>query len=258
MPPEEKNLAKLENLIKLLDEQVTKEDFTKAFEQVLNLVVQIEKRTADAIAQLEKTYATLMDKMQSNHVSAYSDLKGQVDHVFVGDKINEIKKQHDSKMAEVDKKIANIKDGYTPIKGKDYFDGKSIKGDSGSPDTKQQILEKLRNIPVDMIEGLREELDKIKKEAKRVPYVVGGSAGGGRIVRSYDFSSSLNGVLKTFSLPAFWRVISVHSSSFPDIFRETVDWTSDASAMTITFTSQIDESTVLASGQSIVVIYSEA
>src|SRR3990167_8352133 len=66
MPPQNKNLAKLENLIKLLDEQVSKEDFTKAFEQVLNLVVQIEKRTADAISSLEKTYANLMDKMIAN------------------------------------------------------------------------------------------------------------------------------------------------------------------------------------------------
>ena len=117
MPPQDKNLAKLEQLINLLDEQVSKEDFTKAFEQVLNLVVQIEKRTVDAITQLEKTYATLTDKMQSNHASAYSDLKGQVNQVFVGERMNEMKKEHQSKMAEIDKKIANVKDGNSPTSG---------------------------------------------------------------------------------------------------------------------------------------------
>ena len=251
MPPQDKNLAKLESLIKLLDEQVTKEDFTKAFEQVLNLVVQIEKRTVDAIAQLEKTYATLTDKMQSNHASAYSDLKGQVDHVFVGDKMNEMRKEHTAKMAEIDKKIAGVKDGKTPQREEIIslikpLIPKPIEGKAGKTERLTEVLARL------------DELEKEMKKQKGRNYVVGGSAGGGRIVKIYSLSSQLNGVLKTFSLPAFWRVLNVHSASFPySAFEPTTDWTSDSAAMTITFTDAIDASTELAIGQTLLIEYAE-
>lgn len=79
--------------------------------------------------------------------------------------------------AEELKKKLNLqdgKDGYTPIKGKDYFDGKTpilgvdfeiptkeevinaikpfipppVKGDNGSPDTAEQVRDKLTSLPI--------------------------------------------------------------------------------------------------------------
>lgn len=87
--------------------------------------------------------------------------------------------------------------------------------------------------------------------------VVGSSVGGGgRSVRSYDIYSQLDGVTKTFTLPAVYRIISVHSSSFPYSFRETVDYTWTPTS--ITFTSEINAASTLAAGQTITIIYSEA
>lgn len=126
-------------------------------------------------------------------------------------------------------------------------------------DSLETIQEEESKLKIEAIGYLRKELDELKKLARAKAIVVGsgGSSGGGRIVKSYDLSSFLNGVTKTFSLPAFYRIISVHSTSFPFAFRESVDWTSDASAMTITFTSEISASSTLASGQTITIIYSE-
>ena len=121
------------------------------------------------------------------------------------------------------------------------------------------INEEDKKIGVEHISGIKKLFDEwVKKLNLGKTIYVGGSTGGGRIVKSYDLSSQLNGVLKTFSLPAFYRVISVHSSSVPGAFRETVDWTSDGTAMTLTFTSEITASSTLATGQTITVIYSEA
>lgn len=79
--------------------------------------------------------------------------------------------------------------------------------------------------------------------------------GTGSDVKAYDISSSLNGVLKTFSIPSNTRILSVTSSSFPTTFRPTVDYTSTGS--TITFTSEVDAGTTLASGQTLIIVYVE-
>lgn len=122
-----------------------------------------------------------------------------------------------------------------------------------------EILPEEKKLALNAVKGLREELEKLRDDIRRkrfaTAYGVGGS-GGGRIVKVYDLSSQLNGVLKTFTLPSFWRVISVVGSSFPFTYRPTVDYTT--SNPTITFTSEIDASVSLATGQTLVVIYSES
>lgn len=114
-------------------------------------------------------------------------------------------------------------------------------------------------LSIDAIGYLRKELDDLKRkvELKTSNTVfVGGSNSSGKVVRSYDLTG-LDGSTKTFALPAFYRVISVHSSSFPFVFKPTTDYTTDGSAMTITFTSEIDAPTALASGNTIIITYSE-
>lgn len=168
------------------------------------------------------------------------------------------------------KKKLNIKDG---APGKKGDPGKSIvgpqgpegkpgqsivgpAGKDGSPDTGEQIVEKINNdnsgkkIKKQHIEGLA-EIEDIARSADanaRSFY-----ANTGSYVYDYDLSGLLDGLTKTFTLPANARVIAVFSSSFPTIFRRTTDYTTTAS--TITFTSQIDAPTTLAAGQSVVLLY---
>lgn len=192
--------------------------------------------------------------------------------------------------------------GYTPVKGKDYFDGEPGKNYVLTPEDKQKIAEGIvvpvvekiiertevikeqpivtevhhtttevkevavRDTPLEIkrklleeglkiedIEGLIEKLEKLGK--KPAAYVGGASGNGGRVVMAYDLSPLLNGSTKTFTLPAFWRIISVETSSSPYTLRKTIDYTTSGS--TITFTSAIDETTTLATGQTVTIIYSE-
>ena len=136
-----------------------------------------------------------------------------------------------------------------------------LNGADGSPDTGQMIVSKLETLDeedklkIESIKNLRDELDKLEKKMKSSGVVSYGGGGGGGAVKSYNLSSQLNGILKTFSLPAFDYIIQVHS--YPDNLEETVDWTSDRSNFTVTFTSAVDAETTLSVGQKIYLTYAE-
>lgn len=118
----------------------------------------------------------------------------------------------------------------------------------------KEIVQKINDLPTDddedkidasHIKGLKADKDgKVVYGAIRGPEV-----------QIYDLSSQLNGVLKTFSLPAFRLIFDVRSSSFPYAFRPTVDYTVDYSLMKITFTSQIEASSTLGTGQTLYVLF---
>ncbi len=158
-----------------------------------------------------------------------------------------------------DKPIVGI-DFSQPKNGKD---GESIKGEKGedgkdgSPDTPEQIVEKINSIPLDdednkigieHIEGWEKGLNKLINLHSQSNTNNGGGIIGRDIVQDIDLSSQLNGVTKTFNIPATWRIISVDLSSFPyGSCRKGTDYT--YTPQTITFTSEIDAATQLASGQ---------
>ncbi len=74
------------------------------------------------------------------------------------------------------------------------------------------------------------------------------------VVMSYDLSSQLNGVANTFTVPANTNFILVVSSSNPFVFRPTVDYTGSGTT-TLTFDVGIDPATMLASGQSLILLF---
>src|SRR3990167_5876208 len=202
----------IKNLQMLLDtlsaDHLGKEEFTKSFKAVVDFVKKIDSRNADEFKQIRQILSDLAQRVQEKNTSLTNDLKGQVDHIFGGKSGREIEPE------EVRNKLESIKD----------------------EDEKLEIK---------AISHLREELDKLEKRlsSKYTGGGGGGGGGGGRIVKVYDASSQLNGVLKTFTLPAFWRVLHVELTSFPyGACRPDTDFTTDASAMTITFTAQIDAS----------------
>ena len=97
----------------------------------------------------------------------------------------------------------------------------------------------------------------LKKHIHRFVPTSGSGAQGGSIVRFHDLSASLDGSTKTFTLPAFFRIISITISSTPGPLRPTTDFTEDPANFQITFTSEIDAATQLASGQTCIILYSE-
>lgn len=126
------------------------------------------------------------------------------------------------------------KDGKDGKPGKDGKDGKDFE-----PERVKEIENKFREI--------EDELRVARATAAQF------IAFSGSTILEYDLSSSLDGVTKTFTLPANARVLFVVGGSDPGYFRRTVDYTTTASS--ITFTDQIDAPTMLAAGQSIGVLY---
>lgn len=132
---------------------------------------------------------------------------------------------------------------------------KAQDGKPGSPDTPNQIKEKLKELP---IEGRWFDARHIKG----LPLDVGGKRGmvikgGGVIPLAYNLSSQLDGNTKVFTIPANSALISINSSSAPfSAWIPTTDYViSGASNITLTFTSNVDAPSALASGQSLVIIY---
>lgn len=258
---DEPRVKKLKELLNLVSEGLTKEEFLKAFQAILDVVLRIEKKQDDKFETNLKGLKKQIENAIGGKEEDYEDLKKQTIAA-----LNKVLHEQEIGMNLIRDKVRNIKegiDGIDVVNGKDGKDGASGKdGKDGSPDKPEEIRNKLESLeddeklPIKAIKDLQEELDKLRKQKGNIIYA-GGSTGGGKIVKSYDLSSLLNGVLKTFSLPAFYRVISVHTSSFPNTLRATTDYTTNASAMTITFTSEIDAGTVLAGGQTVTVVYSE-
>jgi phage terminase small subunit len=149
------------------------------------------------------------------------------------------------------------KDGKNGRDGSDGRDGKDGKdGKDGSPDRPREIADKLNTLTealeMSVIKGLPKYLANLANSLRdrQTPKQ---THGGGNILEYYDLSPYLNGVLKTFTIPANRKVIQIISSSAPFAFRPTVDYTSTRTSLT--FDAAIDAASMLANTQSVLVIY---
>jgi len=172
------------------------------------------------------------------------------------------------------------KDGLDGKDGRDGVDGKDGKpGKDGSPDTPEELLSKLKSLPKEN----KLSYDDLK-DTPRFPRLAGtgflreisdvnttglahgqvlvwnantshwepGSASGATPKR-FRLSPLLNGSTKVFAIPANTAIVSINSSSVPFIFDDG-DYTGSGTT-TLTFGSGIDAPSMLASGQTVIVIY---
>lgn len=268
----EKNLKKLSNMMKVMEgDAVQREELLKTLEIVFNSIDVLKdqiradidgkhenmhmklERMSTLIKDVEKKANNNTDKVKDSLIKdikeAIVSLKEEIDSLrseipqipdtsHLDGKIAQVKTLIPS-IEELENKLpmlgVQIRDGLELLLGDERLDKSAIKG-----------IEDIENDVADL---------KKNKGNKTIYAGIGGSSSGGRNVQAYDLSSQLNGVLKTFTIPAFWRVISVHATSFPFVLRPTVDYTTSGS--TITFTSEITADTTLAAGQTIIIIYAE-
>lgn len=244
----------------------TIEDMQNAIRVLVDVVKQVKADVAAAVAankgemsQEVKAAITKLEAAQQKFESAQIMLR-----VSVNERLS-------NEMQSLSREIENVR-ALIPVVPdvQSMIDGIHIPSvvelEQNLPQLGERIRDGLELLPegerlsIDAVEGLRDELERLdkKKSGSGGNMMVAGPASGGRIVKYHDLSSSLDGSTKTFSLPAFWRVISVHFSSAPWIARPTTDYTTDASVMTITFTDQIDASTVLSQPQSVIIVYAES
>lgn len=257
----DKNLEKLEQLLKVIEEGVTKEEFVKAFESLVSYVLKIEKRNNSEIESLKDDYKKVIGMIRGNVDATISELKGKVDTVFVGERLNEMQKSINEKLSSVDERMSTVRNGKDADEERVKFEVlRNIRiPKDGSPDTPSDIRNKLETLEGDNrldksairgIEDIEKVLDAMKDGSGKT-FVVGGKSRNS--VHLYDLSSQLNGVSKTFTLPSNFGVIGVWCSSMPNAFRPTIDYTEGNK--TITFTDEINASTTLATGQTLILQY---
>jgi len=100
---------------------------------------------------------------------------------------------------------------------------------------------------VESLNLLQKEVEELKKRKSGVSRRGMFGLGVRELVQDIDISPQLNGVTKTFNIPAIYKIITVDLSSFPNALRKNIDYT--YTGTTITFTDEIDAASSLAAGQ---------
>jgi len=133
---------------------------------------------------LEKWVEVISSTTQEQLTKAYSSIENDIQKV--ADLLVEYKTKADSITSNVEEFRGPKGDkgdaGYTPLKNRDYFDGKKgDKGDAGSPDTPNQVVQKVNSanekVQPSSIDGLLEMFAEIKREIQKKGG--GGKSGGG-------------------------------------------------------------------------------
>ena len=172
------DLDKKQEILKLLNtldpERLTKQNFVDAFEKVVDFNVDLKERFEKMLDALDMSHQTITMKNREDYDRGLNDLKSQVDSAFVGKVVARLEREHgermekvEEKLKQVDEKVSTLKDGYTPIKGKDYFDGKH--GEDGRKIRSEECRDKLEcltgdeRLSMEAIRGLKEELKALRK-----------------------------------------------------------------------------------------------
>jgi len=232
-------LKKLEELIKLANDGLTKEDFTTSFKIVIDFVKRTEKAlntkiddktksAIDALTELQKEFNQIIENAKNESDSTLAGFKRKtietINAFFIKSRVNEKLQEvlqdylsrlpiMDAKIEEIDNKLANVKDG---LSGKDANEEKIVQDVLAQiklPEQKEIILdgsEEIRDkletlegeerLDIEAIKGLKDLLEEIKQRPVR--------GGGGFSKIAYEIhiiddetpTGTPNGVLTDFVL----------------------------------------------------------
>lgn len=211
----DKQIQGLQRLLSLLDpDTLTKEDFVKSFENVVNLVKKIEAQNIQEFKQIQEVIAKLSQKLTDQVNLDVTDLnKKTMDYCKT--EMERMIKAHEQKMMEVDDKMMEVKDG------KDADEEMMI--NKIMEEIQSPIIEKMeKNMPqlgasvrdalellqgkdklgIEAIAGLQELLEELKNRKT----TVGGGGGFSKIAMEIHFidnetpSGTVNGVNTDFTL----------------------------------------------------------
>lgn len=208
-----------------------KEEFVSAFKEVLNYVIKIQQQQAESISKLQETYNLLLKKFEERHNTTLTDLRKQVDGLFVGERVKKMEDTHtqvmkliDGKLKIVDEKVVGVKNGK---------DGKDFPPEFIALTNKE--LNDLKSINDKSYKELKEELNNILQEAKKTR--PNQNLGMKKITyqRYHNLTSQLNGSTKAFTLPRkTLDVIAIFGTQFPLNFDRDKDWTFVGNTLTLT------------------------
>lgn len=257
-------LQKLKEKLTAIDNAVTIEELKKAVEAMLQFSVKLQTKTETELTSIKTAVDFAISRIQTlakeESTEAKKELQDSCDSMM-----SDMRFQCESMISEAQQKIDTVKSGEDGKDGMDADEEKIIaevlaripKDPEETPEEVRDLLETIEvedeKLKISAIGHLEEELKKLRKQISELSSRPMGGVATRDIVKSMDISAQLDGVTKTFQTSAMYRVITVLLSSTPSALRENVDYVwSDTS---ITFTSEINASTSLASGQSAIILY---
>lgn len=236
-------------------------------EEKLQSIIQLLEKDKVTHDDLEKFLTMIIEAIQKDKDITQKDKEELLDKVAVMEnQLSTLISQNDEKWSKIMSRVSLLKDGVSPDKNEIIREVVSLiprpkdgkPGLQGSPDTPEAVRDKLSSLEGEerldksAIKGLKEELETLSLKIPR-GYTGGGTRSAS--VQYHDLSASLNGVTKTFTIPKHKKIVGVWCSSTPGVMRPTVDFTMSGNNMT--FTSEIDAASTLATGQTVIVLYGQ-
>lgn len=213
-------MATLKDIIKrnrkFTDPLAVAEAYYARLEEIADkkIAAAIEAAISDRTALFEKDLQSLSDSIPGIRTQVFAELKDAL-----LEKINsmpDIKGDpgEPGKDADVEAIVKRIRstirtpeDGYTPIKGKDFSDGKP--GKDGSPDTPDQVVSKVnkagKKIKQDQIKDLDKAFKRLEEYIARVAKQKGGGSKGGGGMGNVQHESTIV-TSATTSVPTNFRI----------------------------------------------------
>lgn len=240
---------------------VSKDEFLEVMQAVLAKMEAMKKEHDEMMSQHGQEMYNEMQDMMRKVAEAYHELKGMGDEskTTLSEEMKALAQKIEGEIMRVETMIPDPTD-LSPIEEKLKASVEELEKKIPSlpeelapfaiRDKLQSIEENDDKLTIDAIKDLWDELKKLRKLIDGKPNAgVGGGVVGRDLIKDIDISSQLNGSTKTFNIAGVWNIILVNLSSFPyGALRKGVDYT--WTQTTITFTSQIDAPTQLASGTS--------
>lgn len=150
---DEKKLQKLESLLKIVDESLTKEEFILAFEIVVKLVRDLQVTNKEEFELMRTALDSFSAKLKEANITDIQTLRDQVQDSLI------------TLSDKVDAKLATIRNGEDGEDGEPGEQG--LPGKDGSPDTGEEIIAKINKadslISKEAVEGMK-ELQKAVEE----------------------------------------------------------------------------------------------
>ena len=250
---------------------LTEAKFLKYFQMVIDLIKKLQESNKKTIDNIDARYSDKVDDIKKNYNGDITDIKKEAIS-FCLSEIKKLSNEYKRKINELDKKMAQIKDGkdadeenITEKASKRAV--QALKPLIPTIDTIENDLPKLGakirdglellegddRLVIGAIQDLKEKLEDLERKiaSKSVGF---GGGGTNKAVYGYELSDRLDGT-KTYVLPSMTKIIMILTSSYPGILRPTVDYNYNASTRTLTFTDEIDAD-VLSAGQTCRIIYS--
>ena len=227
----EQNLVKLNRLLSVLDgeNQLTRDEFLKAFQEVVKQVLSIEKKiltkNSEAIEKLENTYNDFLDKTKNN-ANKTSQTIEQTKKI-VQQQINTMIEKQNNKLREVDEKMTEVQDGKDADESRVALEASKLASNELKPliptieqieDDLPKLGDKIRDalellqgderIEISAIKNLRTRLQELEKKIKTSEQNLGGKIQTGFNYSAIDLhfiddetpTGTINGTNKDFTI----------------------------------------------------------